>query len=270
MKSNASRTPLLVLAAILILILISAGQHSRSASGMGVVREGYAGIHQIVSAPLRLLANLWGHYIFLVYTAQENDELRGQLAELEVRCMTQRELRAENERLRAMLEFKRAYRDFRLHPASLLTQDITLVFKTAIIDGGSRSGFFKDMPIVNPDGIVGRVISVSPHTSQVLLITDPNSAVPALIEATRVKGIVKGRGSGLLGLEYVRRTEEVSVGDFVVTSGLLGIFPKGLRLGQVLTIQRDEHQIFADITLTPCVKMRKIEEVFGIEHHVAY
>jgi rod shape-determining protein MreC len=183
--------------------------------------------------------------------------------------MNLEELRSENERLRLMLDFKAVHKEFSLHPASLLAQDITLVFKTAVIDKGSRSGFFVNMPIVNPDGVVGRVVAVSSHTSQILMITDPNSAIPALIASTRVKGIVKGTGGESLRLEYVRRTDDVKIGDFVVTSGLLGIFPKGLRIGYVKDIQIDERKIFADILLTPCVDMEKIEGIFGIGQDVA-
>jgi rod shape-determining protein MreC len=167
-----------------------------------------------------------------------------------------------------MLAFKAAHQELVLLPANFLSQDITLIFKTAIIDKGTGSGFQVEMPIISPGGVVGKVVSTSPHTSQILLITDPNSAIPAVIESTRVKGIIKGRGGNLLSLDYVRRAENVKAGDSIVTSGLLGVFPVGLKVGTVVEVRRDVNRIFADIIVKPCVEMDKIEGVFGIAQNM--
>jgi len=264
MGRSGTRIILLVGAAALILVLLSTGQYSSSSLGVSCVREGYGVFERLIRAPFSFIAGIWNHYVFLVDTSHENEMLKKELDELRVRSMSLEDLRNENERLRAMLEFKKTFQDFSLIPASVLSQDITHVFKTVIIDKGSRSGIGINTPILNPSGVVGRVIAVSPYTSQVLLITDPNSSIPVIIESSRVKGIVKGRGENLLSMEYVRSAEEVNVGDCVVTSGLLGMFPKGLKIGHVRGIHRDDRQIFADIVVEPCVKMEKIEELFGI------
>lgn len=269
MGRSKARIILLITAAALILALISLGQYSSSSMGTGCVREGYYVFERVITSPFRFMANLWEEYVFLVNTRQDNEELRKQIDHLRVQCMMLEELRSENERLRDMLDFKAAHKEFTLYPARLLTQDITLVFKTAIIDKGSLNDFFVNMPIVNPHGVVGKVIAVSPHTSQILLSTDPNSSIPAMIESTRVKGIVKGTGGKSLRFEYVRRSEDVHIGDSVITSGLLGIFPKGLKIGYVQDIKKDESKIFADILLTPSVDMEKIEGLFGIGQDVA-
>jgi rod shape-determining protein MreC len=183
--------------------------------------------------------------------------------------MTLNELRVENDQLRRMLNFERAYHDYGLVPASLMTQDISLVFKTVVINRGSRWGVHRNMPIVTPEGMLGRVVSVSPSTAQVLMITDPYSAVPAVVLRSRVKGVVKGTGRGYLTLEYVRKNADVRVGDCLVTSDLSGVFPKGFKLGQVTSIRHSKHDIFARITLRPYVAMDKVEEVFGVKAHVA-
>ena len=268
MARSSTRVVLLIGAAVLILVLLSTGQYSSSSLGISSVREGYGTFERVVRAPFSFIAGIWNHYVFLVNTSYENETLQKGLDELRVRTMRLQELENENERLRAMLDFKGKFHDFSLIPASVLSQDITHVFKTMIIDKGSRSGFGINMPILNPSGVIGKVIAVSPHTAQVLLVTDPNSSIPALIESSRVKGIVKGRGESLLSLEYVRSVEEVKEGDSVVTSGLLGMFPKGLKLGYVREVRKDDRQIFADIIVEPCVKMEKIEEVFGIAQGV--
>ncbi|MBN2297280.1 MAG: rod shape-determining protein MreC, partial [Deltaproteobacteria bacterium] len=94
-------------------------------------------------------------------------------------------------------------------------------------------------------------------------------AIPALIESTRIKGIVKGTGGESVSLQYVRSSEDIRTGDKVITSGLLGIFPKGLEIGYVRDIKKDEHKIFADILVEPCVDMQRVEGIFGIGRDVA-
>ena len=267
-RSN-TRVIILFIAAALILVLISLGQYSSSSFGIKCVREGYFVFERIITAPFTFVAHLWEDYVFLVNANEENEELKRNLDEMKVQCMILEELRSENKRFRTMLDFKETHKEFTLYPASLLTQDITLVFKTAVVDKGLRSGFFINMPIVNPDGVVGKVIGVSLNTAQILLITDPNSAIPALIESTRIKGIVKGTGGESVSLEYVRSSEDIHIGDKVITSGLLGIFPKGLEVGYVQDIRKDEHKIFADILVAPCVDMQRIEGIFGIGRDVA-
>lgn len=268
MKDRA-KISIFVISAILVLVIISVGQRRYWETGLGTAREGYSWIVRLGRAPLDFIAGVWGDYIYLINARQENATLHAKINALEIQNMALKQLRTENVRLRAMLEFKQSYPDLPLKPAEVIAQDISLVFKTLLIDKGATAGFFKDMPVIKPGGLVGRVIAVSPTTAQVLLITDVNSAVPAVIENTRVKGIVKGRGDGNLSLEYVKSDEEIKVGDICVTSGLGGLFPGGITVGKVRSIRRYEHRMFAEIMLTPSVEIGKVEEVFGIGRDVA-
>lgn len=265
MGSNKSDKILFIIISVFIVILLISIGPNRVLNGtFSLTREAYYWMERGLSAPMNFVANIWSDYIYLVNTRQENENLRHELAKLKIQCRHTREIQDENSRLRAMLEFKKTSYAFKLYPASVFAQDISMIFKTLVINRGRSDGFFKDMPIVNMYGVVGRVISVSPHTSEVLLITDPNSAVPAFIKTIKTNGIVRGRGDGLLNLEYIRRSENVNAGDEVVTSGLLGIFPRGLRLGYVYTVKKDRREIFAQIILKPAVSMQRIEDVFGI------
>ncbi len=266
---NTPKIILIAVALAIVIVLLSLGQYRSLSFGLNPVREGFFIAEKVVTAPFQFAYDLWTDYVALVNTRSENKELKKNLEQARVRCLTMQELKSENERLRAMLDFKGEHTDFKLIPARLLSQDITNVFKTVVIDRGGKSGFFANMAVVSPLGMLGRTLTVSPHTSQVLLITDPNSAVPAIIEETRVKGIVKGTGTNMLSLEYVRTTELVQVGSIVVTSGLEGIFPKGLRIGRIAEIKRDPHKIFIKIMVSPCVEMSKIEGVFGVGSHAA-
>lgn len=264
-RGGTNKIVLVVIAAAIVIVLLSLGQYRSLSSGLNPVREGFSIAERIVTAPFRFAATLWTDYIALVNTRRENRDLKKKLEQLQFEHMAMHGLAGENARLRAMLDFRSEHGDFQLLPAQLLAQDISVIFRTVIVDRGKKSGFAVNMPIVSPLGLIGRVIAVSPHTSQVLLVTDPNSAVPAVIEETQVKGIVKGTGTNVLNLDYVRSTEIVEVGSMVVTSGLEGRFPRGLRIGQISTVKRDPRKIFVRITVSPSVEMSKIEGVFGVK-----
>jgi rod shape-determining protein MreC len=118
--------------------------------------------------------------------------------------------------------------------------------------------------VVIPEGIVGVVIETSSRSAKVLLLIDPNSAVDALVQRTRARGIVKGGGAGYCVFDYVLRKHEISVGDTVVSSGLDGVFPKGLRVGRISEIVRLNAGIFQKVSVTPVVDFEILEEVFII------
>ena len=130
-----------------------------------------------------------------------------------------------------------------------------------MINRGARDLIEKDQAVVTHRGVVGRCIEVSSSTSRVLLITDINSSVDALVQRTRSRGIVEGRGTSLCELKYVANTEDVMIGDLVVTAGLCGIFPKGLPIGTVSRIEQNNFGLFQYIELKPSVDLNKLEEV---------
>jgi rod shape-determining protein MreC len=260
----SSRIVLLAIAAAIVIVLLSIGQYRSLTSGLNPVREGFYLAERIVTGPFRFAASVWTDYVALVNTRRENKELRRQMDVLRFRCQAMRGLERENEKLRAMLDFRASHPQYRLEPARVVAQDITAVFRTMIIDRGRLHGVSPDTAVVAPEGLVGRVTALTPHTSQVLLVTDPTSSVPAVIEQSGVKGIVKGTGNGLLNMEYVRNTELVGVGEVVMTSGLGGRFPVGIRIGQVVDVKRDPKKIFLRISVRPSVEMSKIDSVFGV------
>jgi len=269
MRGSDSKIPFLIIGTAIVLVLISFGQRGGTAYAFDWGREGYYWADALITTPANFVVDLWSNYVANVNASKDNKKLRKKVAKLRVENMTLNELKAENNQLRRMLNFERAYHDYGLLPATLLTQDVSLVFKTVVINRGSRWGVHRNMPIVTPEGMLGRVISVSPSTAQVLMITDPYSAVPALVLRSRVKGVVKGTGKGYLTLEYVRKNADVRVGDCVVTSDLSGVFPTGFKLGRVSSITMSKHDMFARIALSPYVAMDKVEAVFGIKASAA-
>jgi rod shape-determining protein MreC len=120
------------------------------------------------------------------------------------------------------------------------------------------------MAVICPAGVIGQILKTAPDYATVLLITDYNSAVDSVVQRTRAKAIVEGRGENRCQLKYLLRTEEVAVGDAVVTSGLGGNFPKGLTVGEVKKVDKKGHGVFQYAELVPSVDMTKLEEVFVI------
>jgi rod shape-determining protein MreC len=128
------------------------------------------------------------------------------------------------------------------------------------VDKGISAGVKKGMPVVTVEGVVGQVINVSPRYAKVLLATDPNSAVDAIIQRSRALGVIKGDNLGYR-LDYVLKDSAVAKDDLIITSGMGGVFPKGLLIGQVIDIGTDKRGMFHTITVRPAVEFRDLEYV---------
>jgi rod shape-determining protein MreC len=128
------------------------------------------------------------------------------------------------------------------------------------IDRGSKDGVRNDKPVISGDGIVGRTVLVSRYQSQVQLITNPDASVGVILERTRTPGVLKGSGDFLLDLNYIGNSEQVENGDVVVTSGLDGIFPKGLAIGKVVDVRKGKG-VFRSIRVQPYIDFMRVEEV---------
>jgi rod shape-determining protein MreC len=261
---DKTRIAIYIASAAAVLLLISTPYSKNMLGSLSGVREGFYWIEGMVKAPFTFSSRIFNNYIWLVGTKKENILLKKNLNELKTRQMLIRDIKSENTRLKVMLGMKEDWADYPLYGAKIISQDISLMFKSVIINRGTAQGFYVDMPVISTRGLAGRVISASENTSQVLLLTDVNSAVPALVENSRIKGIIKGLGSGKLNFDYVRSDEEIKIGDRIITSGLLEIFPKGIFIGTVRSIKRLENKMFAEIIVSSAFDANKAEEVFGI------
>jgi rod shape-determining protein MreC len=145
--------------------------------------------------------------------------------------------------------------------ARVVGKDATNWFKTILIDRGTQAGLRRNLPVVAPDGLVGRVVEVTPSTAKVQLITDPVSASGALMQRTRVTGIVTGNLGTGLRVRYLPLLADVVVGDEVVTSGMGGVFPKGIPVGRVTAVERKSGALFQEAALQPKVDLGRLEEV---------
>ena len=197
---------------------------------------------------------------------QENKRLRAQNTRLIEENNKLREDSIAIERLRRLLGFRETTRGEML-PAQVIGKDASNWFKAVVIDKGGGDDIEVDMVVASYGVLVGRVAKTTHSASKVMLITDLNSRVGALIQRSRVNGIAEGQGQDFVKLRYIPRNADVKVGDLVVSSGLGGIFPKGLIMGKVIETKKESaYGLFQEAKIAPTIDFSKMEEVFVIKN----
>jgi len=249
------------LSVILLSLSIGKGQEWNPVEKLAV--EVTAPIQKCFIGTVRFLRDVWKNHFFLAEARKENLRLKARIEKLEFENSGYQEVLLTNKRLQDLLNIQDKFED-PLLPAMVTGWDSSGMFKSIIIDKGSREGVAIHMAVVSSEGVVGRVVSVSPRYSQVLLVTDQNSAIDGLVQSTRGRGMVKGSGPGECYFDYVIKTCEIKPGDALVTSGLGGIFPKGLLLGRVKSVDDSPYKLFKDVRVVPAVNFNKLEEVLII------
>lgn len=194
---------------------------------------------------------------------KENDELRAKVNELTAEVAAREEAKLQNDALRNQLHFAQT-NNLKLVQANIISQDPTNYQQFFTIDRGSSSGIQKGMVAVSQGLLVGRIIDTTPSTAKVYLITDFNSAIPALTQSSRASGLVRGQRGFGLSLETVPQTEQLKGGDTVITSGFGGDYPRGLVIGTVDEIHHRDVDVYQSATIRPAVDFRKLEAVFVI------
>ncbi len=202
---------------------------------------------------------LWDNYLWLIDTRQQNVVTIKANRELRARLLAVKEVGLENQRLKKLLDFVEAD-PRKVLPALVVAEDASSWARTIIIDKGGRHAVQEGAPVVVAEGVVGRVIKVAANSSRVLLVTDASSSIAGLVQRTRTRGVVRGNGRSL-SLEFALRNDLVEEQDLVITSGMGGVFPKGLIVGEVSSVQRNEFGLFQQIELSPVVDFSRLEEV---------
>jgi rod shape-determining protein MreC len=222
--------------------------------------EVMAPLQRSAAAVRRTVAASWRGLAELVEARTENVALRDRARRLEQELDRLSEVELENARLRKLLEFRETLRGDLL-TARVIGRDATGLSRTLTIDRGEADGVARGAAALAPEGVVGQVFLASSHAARVLLISDHNSGVDALVQRTRARGIVQGTVDAGCALKYVKRTEDVQVGDALVTSGLDGIFPKGLPVGRVVAIDKRGQGLFQSAEVAPRVDFEQLEEL---------
>jgi rod shape-determining protein MreC len=225
-----------------------------------MVLEIAAPLEDAINRSLKGLHDTWNRYLFLVGKEDESRRLRRENAVLNDLLNSYREGYLEGMRLRKLLDIKDGLQH-RAVAARVIDNDRASLFKTILINKGTTDGLRVGLPALSDQGVVGRVIEISWHAARVLLLIDENSNIDAQIQRSRAQGILQGAGSTGCNLKYISRVENVQTGDVVLTSGLAGVFPKGLLLGSVTGISGAEGGLFQKIDVASAVDFGKLEEV---------
>jgi rod shape-determining protein MreC len=204
---------------------------------------------------------LWNNYVALRHMREENDQLRGEVGELRMRNSQLESRAAEADRLAGLLGFRDVHSEVQTLAARVIGASPDPSSHMVFINRGSRDGVKRDMGVITPEGVVGKIFAVYPDTSQVLLLTDKESGVGALLAASRSQGPVRGSGDPLLGLEYISNDVKVEQGEKILTSGQDRIFPKDLPVGTVVQVQPDHRSPFQKISVKPAARLDGLEEV---------
>lgn len=207
----------------------------------------------------RAFSNLWTGYLWLHGTKEENARLQENIRQLTLLNSSLAQAQEENQRLRRLLGFT-AGSPYQTLGARVTGRAPNYLSNTLYLDRGSADGVRGDCPVVSESGIIGRTILVTRSSCQVQLIINGDSSVGVMIDRTRAPGVARGTENALLDMNYVSNTEEVNVDDVVLTSGLDGIFPKGLPVGRVVDSQKGKTG-FRNIKVEPSADMIRIEEV---------
>jgi rod shape-determining protein MreC len=247
------------------LILISAQVQSRAGVPVleGVTFGVFSRLQSGAASVIRAVTGTWSNYVGLRGAQVENDSLRKQVAELEVRLQEQRALAARAAQLQATLNLRESTTLPTL-PAEIIAGNPNPGLLTVTVNRGSADGVQADMAVIGPKGIIGRVIGpVASHAARVQLLIDQTAAVGAITERTRAGGLVVGvgvDGDPALRMELVSNLADVAPGDVVVASGIDGIYPKGFTIGTVEKSERGQ-RLHRTIAVRPSVNFSSLEEV---------
>ena len=203
------------------------------------------------------------NYDTLAGFRSENERLRKRVQTLEVEWQRLLEAEATNRRLQQLLDFRSELPGGAI-TATIIADSATSWFQSCVLNKGSADGVRKGMAVVTPLGVVGKVVTVTGRTAKVLLLTDPNSGIDVLVQRTRSRGIVSGSLESGTVLKYMKRSEDVQEGDRLVTSGLDTVFPKGLLVGTVIKVRKQNRGLFQSVEVWPAVHAERVEEVLVV------
>jgi rod shape-determining protein MreC len=218
---------------------------------------------RIIIWPFNTVVSVGKGYVFLIGTQQENQRLRTENERLQIENAVMNELMNENERLRDALDFQRFHLPKGIM-AKVIGKESSPVSITVTLDKGSDHGIRKDMAVITVQGVVGKIHTVLPGTSKVLLLTDPGCTLAVRVMRNREEGLLEGKLVNC-ALKYVSFYADIQKGDHLITSGLDGIFPKGLAVARVVRVSKHEASAFQTVLAEPVVRFSRLEEALVLK-----
>jgi rod shape-determining protein MreC len=266
---------IMVLSAVLLAQFLGLAMQVRTSAARGSDGKGVRLLRYwvvaMMSPPEKVMSHtghgargFWGNYIDLRHTRDENQALRAQVDQLRLEQAALLEDAKQGHRLQELLDFRQKY-IYATVPAQVVGTSGSDQSRILTIDKGSKEGLKRDQPVITPDGIVGKLVEVFPHTSQVLEINDQTSGAGVLLEKTRMRGVLRGNAYGQPQIINVLPDDRVKPGEKVVTSGGDQIFPRGLAVGTVEKVVSDpDREPYVDVVLKPAANLQHLDEVLVV------
>ncbi len=225
-----------------------------------LVSEVISPVQASLASSKQSLSSLWENYLLIVNTSKENSVLKKQISRLESDIFTMEEVRKENLRLKRLLNYSEEIGNQRIL-AQVVAWDSANEFKVIRLNKGTKQGIKVMSPVITDNGLVGYVYRATENYADVLTILDQNNRVDVVVERTRTHGIVEGVYNFKCALKYIMRNEAVEVGDKLITAGVGGIYPKGIKVGMITEISKENFGMTLSIEVVPSVDFDKLEEV---------
>jgi len=261
-SANKERSALVLIPLLVLQIFLLSLQIEKPSGTLLIKAWALAAQAPIIAASSSItsgIGSVWHNYIWMVGARAENQRLREAVRQLALLNTAYEEARQENVRLRELVSLSDEVASKAI-AARVVARTPNFLSNVIYIDRGSKDGIQVDAPVISGDGIIGRTVLVTRHQAQVQLITNPDASTGAMLQNTRTPGILRGSGDLLLDLNYISNTDEAAVGEVVLSSGLDGIFPKGLVIGKVVD-SRKGTGVFRSIKVEPYMDFIHIEEV---------
>ena len=261
------RLPLLFAGLLLLTLMLMLGDRSATRERESlpwmpdILLDLAAPVQKIVASPAEWLGEMWARYVALVDLRVENEVLRERLAALEEANLQFREALVTGGYLERIAAMRESF-EVPLLPSEVVGQDVSSWFHAILLDQGRTEGVLSGMPVLSDSGLVGVVNATSMGAARAMLLLDRRSAVDAIIQRSRARGIVLGMGTGDLEFRFQVRGDDIQEGDVVITSGVGGVYPKGLRIGTVTEVATDRSQLVHTAAVEPAVDFGRLEQVF--------
>ena len=260
----------LIVIAFLVLLTIVSMVRDRDTLARGgrplpwwqaIVLELTAWTERVAAAPFEGLERIGTEYVDLIGVRAENQRLRRRMAEIESENLQLREALVASGHL-ARIAGMRDEIDIPMLPSEVVGLDVSPWFRSVLIDRGGSHGVRPGHPVMTHEGVVGLVTATAGRAAKTMLLLDRQSAVDAVVQRSRARGVLRGIGREHLEFEFVVRGADVALGDVIVTSGLGGVFPKGLRLGEVVKLEDSGGRLMRTAVVDPAVDLGQLEQVF--------
>ena len=227
----------------------------------GLLLDLVAPLQDLVATPVDQVRAVWAGYVDLLDVREDSQRMRQRIAELKEENLQYREALVASGHLQQIAAMRDDF-EIPMLPAEVVGLDVAPWFRSVLVDRGRTHGVRAGNPVISAEGVVGLVTATSGRAAKTMLLLDRQSAIDGIVQRSRARGIVRGRGTDELEFEFVVRGGDVQPGDVVITSGLGGVYPKGLRIGEIVEVADPGGRLLQTARLRPAVDFGRLEQVF--------